>query len=87
MEDKNIKINTFAGPEKVSTKIYAIDPVTLEVVAKYKSISAAGRALCKDGKNPRAIANHICKQKDTGHIAHGFLWRTTINEEMEKNNE
>lgn len=82
MENRGIIINTYAGPEKISTKIYAVDPISLKVVAGYKSISAAGRALCKEGKNPRAIANHISKQKDTNHVAHGFLWRTTITEDM-----
>lgn len=81
MENKGIKINTFAGPEKISTKIYAVDPISLKVVAGYESISAAGRALCKEGKNPRAIANHIYKQQDTNHVAHGFLWCTTITDE------
>jgi group I intron endonuclease len=81
MEERGIVINTFAGPEKLSKKIYAINPITLEVVAEYASISAAGRALCEEGKNPRAISNHIGKQKDTKHITHGFLWRTTITEE------
>lgn len=80
IEEKGIIINTFAGPEKLSKKIYAIDPDTLKVVAEYESISAAGRALCRDGKNPRAIANHISKQKDTQNISHGFLWYTTISE-------
>ena len=87
MEEKGITINTFAGPEKVSKKIYAIDPITLKVVAEYESISAAGRALCKEGRNPRAIANHISKQKDTQYIAHGFLWRTTISEEKKAQEE
>ena len=87
MEDKGIKINTFAGPEKVSTKIYAVDPISLKVVAGYESISAAGRALCKEGKSPRAIANHISKQKDTEHVVHGFLWRTTITDEEVNKNE
>ena len=81
MEAKGIKINPTAGPEKLSTKIYAVDPITLKVVAEYESISAAGRALCKEGRNPRAITNHICKQKDTEHVSHGFLWRTTITNE------
>lgn len=80
MEEKGISVNTFAGPEKLSTKIYAVDPITLQSVAEYESISAASRALCKEGKNPRAIANHISKQKDTQHITHGFLWRTIISE-------
>lgn len=84
MENKGIKINTLAGPQKLSTKIYAINPITLKVVAEYESISAAGRALCKEGKNPRAIANHISKQKDTQNICHGFLWRTSILEESLK---
>ena len=87
MENRGIKINTFAGPEKVSTKIYAVDPISLKVVSEYESISAAGRALCKEGKNPRAIANHISKQKDTNHVAHGFLWRTTITDDEVNKNE
>lgn len=78
MENKGITVNTFAGPEKVSKKIYAVDPITLKIVYEYESISAAGRALCKEGKNPRAIANHISKQKDTENVCHGFLWRTTV---------
>ena len=77
LEAKGLVINTTAGPEKLSKKIYAVDPITLQVVAEYESISAAGRALCKEGKNPRAIANHIVKQKDTEHVSYGFLWRTT----------
>ena len=81
IEAKGIVINTFAGPQKMSKQIYAIDPITLDVVTEYKSISAAGRALCKPNRNPKAIANHISKQKDTQNIAHGFLWRTTIGEE------
>lgn len=81
MKNKGITVNTYAGPEKLSTKIYAVDPSTLKVVAEYESISAAGRALCNEGKNPRAVVNHICKQKDTQHVAHGFLWRTTIADE------
>ena len=81
MEEKGIIVNAFAGPEKLSKKIYAIDPDTLKVVAEYDSISSAGRALCNEGRNPRAIANHIGKQKDTQRVTHGFLWRTTISEE------
>lgn len=80
MQDRGVFPNTFAGPEKLSKKIYAVDPITLQNVAEYESISAASRALCQEGKNPRAIANHISKQKDTQHIAHGFLWRTIISE-------
>ena len=83
MENKGITVNTFAGSEKVSTKIYAVDPISLKVVAEYASISAASRVLCKEGRNPKAIANQICKQKDTQHITHGFLWRTTITNEKE----
>lgn len=82
MESRGIEINTFAGPEKLSTQIYAIDPVTLKMVAEYKSISAAGRALCKQGRSPRAIANHIGKQKDTQNICHGFLWRTSTTKDF-----
>ena len=81
MENKGITINTFAGPDKLSTKVYAVDPITLQIIAEYESISAAGRALCKEGKNPRAIANHISKQKDTNNICHGFLWRTVITDD------
>ena len=87
LESKGLIINTTAGPEKLSKKIYAVDPITLQVVAEYESISAAGRALCKQGKNPKAIVNHIVKQKDTTHIAHGFLWRTSVQNDKDNKKE
>ena len=75
--EKGLIINTQAGPDKLSKQIYAIDPKTNQIIATYKSISAASRAICPDGHNPRAIANHISKQKNTNNICHGFLWRTS----------
>ena len=57
----------------------ALDPNTREIVKVYESISAAGRAICKEGKNPRAIANHISKYKNTSTISHGYLWKTVEN--------
>ena len=74
--EQGITVDTQAGPKKLSKRILAIDPVSLEIVASYDSISAAGRALCEPGKNPRAIANHIGKYKNTKTVSHGFLWRT-----------
>lgn len=76
--ERGIEIKTNAGPMKNAKSIYAIDPITLTVVAEYESISAAGRALCQEGKNPRAISNHISKYKDTATISHGYLWKTSI---------
>lgn len=73
---KGIVIDTNAGPKKLSKQVAAIDPKTKEIVAIYDSISAAGRALCKEGKNPRAVSTHIGKQKNTNNICHGFLWKT-----------
>lgn len=76
IEAKGIKIDTNAGPKKLSKSVIVIDPVIKEIVAVYESISAAGRAICEKGKNPRAIANHISKYKNTQSVSHGFLWRT-----------
>lgn len=73
---RNIPINTKAGPEKLSRKVAAIDPNTKEIVNIYPSISEAGRQICKPGKNPRAVANHIGKNKNTGNVSHGFIWQT-----------
>lgn len=80
LEEKGIIINTYAGPAKLSKKIYAINPLTLKVENEYESISAAARAICQPGRNPRAIANHISKYKDSATISHGFLWKTTYKE-------
>lgn len=76
--ERGIEIKTNAGPMKNAKSIYAIDPITLTIVAEYESISAAGRALCQEGKNPRAISNHISKYKDTATISHGYLWKTSV---------
>ena len=74
--NSGIIINTLAGPEKLSKKIYQVDPLTKAVLAEYPSISAAARAICPEGHNYRAIANHISKQKDTGKTCHQFIWVT-----------
>ena len=76
---KDIVVNTNAGPAKLSKQIYAINPITLQIEAEYPSISAAARAICPEGHNPRAIGNHISKYKDTGTVSHGYLWRTISN--------
>lgn len=72
----DIKINTLAGPQKLSKRIKAIDPKTGMIVKEYNSISEAARSLCEEGKNFRAIGNHISKYKNTNTISHGFLWKT-----------
>lgn len=46
------------------------------IVKEYNSISEAARSLCEEGKNFRAIGNHISKYKNTNTISHGFLWKT-----------
>ena len=72
-------VDTMAGPKKVSKQIYQINPQDFSLVASYPSISAAARAICEEGKNPRAIANHLSKYKDTDTISHGYLWKTKWN--------
>lgn len=78
--EKGLIINTNAGPQKLSKVIYALNPNDKTIENRYDSISAAGRALCAEGKNPRAIANHIGKYKNTDTVSHGYLWRTETNE-------
>lgn len=73
---RGIIIETHAGPKKLSKQIAQIDPITQEIVCIYPSISAATRAICEEGKNPRAIANHISKQKNTKNVCHKYLWKT-----------
>lgn len=76
LEEKGIIIETHAGPKKLSKQIAQIDPQTKQIVNIYPSISAAARAICEDGKNPKAIANHISKQKNTNNICHKYIWKT-----------
>lgn len=76
LEERGIVINTAAGPAKLSKKIYAINPITLQIEHEYESISAAARDICEIGKNPRAIINHICKYKNSATVSHGYLWKT-----------
>lgn len=73
---RGIQINKFAGPQKLSKKISAIDPKTNAIIKTYNSISEAARSLCEEGKNFKAIGNHISKYKNTNTISHGFLWKT-----------
>ena len=80
--ERGVEIKINAGPMKNAKTIYAIDPITLCVVAEYESISAAGRAICAEGKNPRAISNHISKYKNTATISHGYLWKTSVHREL-----
>lgn len=76
LEARGVKINTFAGPQKLSKRVAAIDPKTREIVAIYSSISAAARAICPPGRNAAAIRNHIGKYKDMPSISHGYYWQT-----------
>lgn len=78
LTERGIQINTHAGPAKLSKRIYAINPINLQVEEIYNSISEAGRALAAEGRNPRAIANHISRYKDTSTISHSYLWKTKI---------
>lgn len=80
--EQGISINTNAGPQKLSKKIMAINPISLQVEKTYDSISAASRDICPEGHSPRAIANHISKYKDTATISHGYLWKTILKEEL-----
>ena len=74
--ERGVIIETHAGPKKLSKAIAQIDPKTKQIINTYPSISAAARAICEEGKNPKAVANHISKQKDTNNICHKYLWRT-----------
>lgn len=73
---KGIYVNTQAGPQKLSKKIFALDPETKNIIYEFPSISEASRQICEKGKNPRAISNHISRYKNTSSVSHGFLWRT-----------
>lgn len=64
---------------KIAKLVAAIDMKSGEIVKIYESISAAARALCPIGNNPRAVGNHISKVKDIkGRYAHGFYWKTEL---------
>lgn len=77
LEAKGIIVDTNAGPKKLSKTIAAVDIQTNQIVKIYDSISAAARDICQEGKNPRAIGNHISKVKDVkGQYAHGYYWKT-----------
>lgn len=76
--ERGIKINTHAGPMKQAKKIYAINPITLQIEKSYSSISEAARSICPEGKNYKSIANHISKYKNTKTISHGYLWKTEL---------
>lgn len=79
---RGIIINTHAGPMKQAKQIMAINPNDGSDITLFSSISEASRAICEKGKNPRAIANHISRYKDTGIVSHGYLWKTIIKEEL-----
>lgn len=76
IEQRGIKIDTHAGPKKLSKEIYQIHPSDGTVIKVYPSISAAARDICEEGKNYRAIANHISRYKNTNTVSHGYLWET-----------
>lgn len=73
---RGTQINTLGGPKKVSKQVRAINPKTKEIVKQYESISAAARDICEEGKNFKAIGNHISKYKNMGIVSHGFIWET-----------
>lgn len=78
LKKRGISIDTTAGPKKLSKQIYQINPRDYSLIAIYPSISAAAREICEEGKNPRAIANHLSKYKDTNTVSHGYLWKTEM---------
>lgn len=75
MTQRGIKINTHAGPMKNAKAICACDPQTDDIVKIYSSISEAGRDLCTEGKNPRAISNNISAVIDKPRIRYGYKWK------------
>lgn len=74
--EMGLNIDTYAGPKKLSKSIQMIDPQTNVIIKTYPSISAAARDICPEGHNYKAIINHICKQKNTNNICHGYIWKT-----------
>lgn len=74
VEEKNITINTQAGPMKNAKAIVAINPKNGEIVKEYVSISEASRDLCKEGKNPRVVYNHIQAVLGKKNIRYGYKW-------------
>ena len=75
-KERSIEIKTNAGPMKLAKKIYAIDPVTLQIAWEFESISAAARALCEEGKSWKALGTQLGRAKNTKRISHGYLWKT-----------
>lgn len=76
LEKLGIKINSVAGPQKLSKIIYCIDPNNNQTIKKYNSITEASKDICSEGRSYRAISNHISKYKNTQVVSHGYLWRT-----------
>ena len=60
---------------KNAKAICACDPQTDDIVKIYSSISEAGRDLCTEGKNPRAISNNISAVIDKPRIRYGYKWK------------
>ena len=74
VEIKSITVNTQAGPMKNAKAIIAINPKTNEIVKEYVSISEASRELCKEGKNPRVVYNHIQAVLGKKNVRYGYQW-------------
>lgn len=75
MIEQGVEINTHAGPMKNAKMICACNPQTEEIIKIYNSISEAGRDLCEEGKNPRAISNNISVVIDKSRIRYGYKWK------------
>lgn len=71
---KNIVVNTQAGPMTHAKSIASLDPKTNEIIKIYSSISEASRDLCKEGKNPRVVYNHIQKVIGQPNVRYGYRW-------------
>ena len=71
---------------KNAKAIVAIDPKTNEIFKEYASISEASRDLCKEGKNPRVVYNHIQAVIGKPNIRYGYKWKykIAISEELSK---
>lgn len=76
LNNLGIKINSFAGPQKLSKFIYCIDPSNNQIIKEYNSITEASKDICPEGNSYHAIRSHISKYKNTSTISHGYLWRT-----------
>lgn len=79
IEAKGVKINTNAGPMKLSKKVAKIDKKSKEIIKIYPSISEAARDLQKEGKSASGRTGGISRVLDKeNRSSGGYEWKTKI---------